>query len=370
MKKDSYIPGIDMAKLLVMFFIASAHVLHYGLKPVAGDLHPILRPFTYDFLYTLFASMNVFAIATGFLSVKASCRYSKLIPLYLQLVFTGLVVSLVLKATGLVEITLSDLSAVFRPFACNHWWYMTCYLPVALLAPFLNEGIKALPRRALETFLVLALGIITTLDFVTKEGVNVVMRGYSTEWLLVLYVLGAYLRLYNPLAHLRARTCFLGVILIALVSASIPALAPNLPFGAAIVRYLHLFDLTSPNILALGLLTFTGFVNLRVENARVIKVVRFLAPATLGVYLIHVQPYLWYRLLRPALEETHLASVWALPFVCLALGAVIFVVCLALDLLRVQLFKVLRVGEICESLSARLAARIFKAPTQNADTNP
>ncbi len=360
MKKDAYIPGIDMAKLLVMFFIASAHVLHYGLKPVAGDLHPVLRQFTYDFLFTVFASMNVFAIATGYLSVKASCRYSKLVPLYLQLVFTGLVISLVLKMTGLVEITLSDLSAVFRPFACNHWWYMTCYLPVALLAPFLNDGIKTLPRRSLEIFLILALGIITTLDLVTKEGVNVVMRGYSTAWLLILYVLGAYLRLYNPLARLRPRVCFLGVILIALVSAAIPALAPMLPFGATIVRHLHLFDLTSPNVLALGLLTFTGFINLRIENARIIRVVKFLAPATLGVYLIHVQPFLWYRLLRPALEGTHLASVWALPLVCLGLGAAIFVVCLALDLLRVWLFKTLHVSEICESLSARLAARLFK----------
>ena len=45
----------------------------------------------------------------------------------------------------------------------------------------------------------------------------------------------------------------------------------------------------------------------------------------------------------------------------LPFGAAIFVVCLALDLLRVQLFKVLRVGEICESLSSRLAARIVNA---------
>ena len=369
-KKDGYMPGVDLAKLLVMYFIIAAHLIGYGLHPASGAEPSLFQKSLFGFLYANFATMNVFAIATGYLCINSSGRYSRLLPLWLQMVFTGLVMSLFLKTTGLAEISLSELSTTFRPVSNNSWWYMTAYFPLALLIPYLNVGLRQMPRRAIEITLVLTLGIVCTLDFCTTLGCAPVMRGYSFFWLLLLYVLGAYLRLYEPLRGLSPKRCLAGILVFSALSGVLPAVlsASKVPLLAKIGSQFHFFDLTAPAILAIGVLLFTLCCNLRITSPRAIRIVRALAPATLGVYLIHVQPFFWHRVFLPEIAKITVPSTWLYPVFCFGLAGLVFTVCLALDLLRVRLFRLLRVSELSERLCARVESLVFSSRADNNGT--
>ena len=93
------------------------------------------------------------------------------------------------------------------------------------------------------------------------------------------------------------------------------------------------------------------------------KVIRFFAPATLGVFLLHSHPlvvrYLLADSLLPLINRSPLVMVVGVTAATLA----IFVLCSGLDWLRIQLFKLLRVDKLCEFIHHKfteLYLKIFK----------
>ena len=367
--KSSYLPGIDLAKLFVMFTIVCAHIMDGGLFPLAYDAHPVLSRFVFYFLYCLFAGLTVYALATGYLLINSKCKYTRLLSLWVQMVFTGLLVTVVLKATGLVEISFKDFTTVFRPLSSKCWWYMSSYFIVALFAPLLNEGIRRVPRQRLEMLFLVAFPLICISEFFTKKGFVVIEHGFCADWLLLLYVLGAYLRLYQPFRNLKPRVCFAAVLVIVTLTSGVDAFVPtlNVPFLTKVFGNFRYYDLASPSILLMGVFLFTGFCNLKIENPRVVKTLKFLSPAILGVYLIHFQPFLRERCLEPFLSRLDVGSLGLALLVVFGGGFVVFFVCLALDLLRVRLFDLLRVNARVESVCERISAIFFKRNDSSAD---
>ena len=359
--KSSYLPGIDLAKLFVMFTIVCAHILDGGLFPLANDAHPVLSQFVFDFLYCLFAGLTVYALATGYLLVNSKGRYFRLLALWVQMVFTGLVVTVVLKATGLVEVSFKDFTTVFRPISCNSWWYMSAYFIVAILAPFLNVGVRQLPRRKLEAMFLLSFTLICASEFFTKKGFFVIQHGFCTEWLLLLYAFGAYLRVYQPFRNVRPRYCFAGILFIALLTSAVDTLTPHLgvPVLTKVFGNFRYYDLASPGILLIGILLFVGCCNLRIESPRVVRTLKFLSPTVLGIYLIHYQPFFWKSCFLPFVEQVNVTRVWLYPLAIFGIAAVVFVACILLEILRVKLFDLLRVNERIERFGDRCASLLF-----------
>lgn len=360
-QKSSYLPGIDLAKLLVMFFMVSGHVMLYGLKATPDVEHPVIRQLVYNFLFCIFASLNVYALATGYLLVNSRCKYSRLVALWAQMVFTGLVMTVVLKATGLATVSFKDFTTVFRPISCNSWWYMSAYFIVAILAPFLNVGVRQLPRRKLEAMFLLSFTLICASEFFTKKGFFVIQHGFCTEWLLLLYAFGAYLRVYQPFRNVRPRYCFAGILFIALSTSAVDTLTPHLgvPVLTKVFGNFRYYDLASPGILLIGILLFVGCCNLRIESPRVVRTLKFLSPTVLGIYLIHYQPFFWKSCFLPFVEQVNVTRVWLYPLAIFGIAAVVFVACVLLEILRVKLFDLLHVNERIERFGDRCASLLF-----------
>lgn len=357
----AYRPGVDVAKLVAMFGIVATHVSGYGLRPTPDAVNPEGVRLLFAFFYPVFlAGLDVFALATGFLCVTSRIRPARLVRLWLQMVFTGAAVTAVLLATGLVPVTAEGVFAFLRPVSTGSWWYMTAYFVLMVVAPFLNEGLRRTPRKVLEVVLVLTLVPVCTLDFCTKAGFLPVMRGYSLQWLLLLYGLGAYFRLHgNPFDRFSARACVLGILALAGLSCLGNVLLPNASFGllATVAAKLHFHDVTSPGVLLIGILLFTLCLKVRSVGPSVAHVLRPLAAATLGVYLIHVQPLFWRWVFIPRMAGLTVSTAWDWLLRCFGISFAIFLVCLALDTVRDRLFAVLRIGRFADALCATVAWR-------------
>ena len=79
-------------------------------------------------------------------------------------------------------------------------------------------------------------------------------------------------------------------------------------------------------------------------EARVKKVLAFLAPAAFGVYLIHCHPFVLDIIFKEFLTPFGEKAIYIIiPAVFLAIIAV-FTVCILIELARIQLFKLLKVG--------------------------
>jgi surface polysaccharide O-acyltransferase-like enzyme len=215
-------------------------------------------------------------------------------------------------------------------------WFISTYIVLYLLSPYLNAMLGALSRNACRRMLVLT-GILWCLiptiswipGFVVTE-----FQGSDLTFFLFLYCLGAYLRLYHESDSKGAGRWFL-------CAAGTAALCIGIIIAVDIwnnktmgkLRLLdYLFNYQNHVlILLLSLFLFLGFKELKVANSPFINLVSSL---TFGIYLIHdnwqIRRYLWNSVINgPAFQE----SPW---FILVSAGTVmaVFCVCGAIELVR------------------------------------
>ena len=343
--------GVDIAKIVAMILVVAVHVNGYGL-PYEGNNPPglgylLLR----SFLDAIFdACINIFAIASGYVGIVSSFKLSRIIRLWIQVVFTGLMVLVCIDLfTGIDVHNIDYLKACF-PIAKRQYWYMTAYFMLCFVMPLINVGIKALSRNELRNMVLLLLGVICGEWFICYISALGTEGGYSFEWLLVLYVVGAYLRLYNPLDKYKwsLMSCACGC---AMTDGWMPFVLQAVHFK----RGFGFSGYTSPFIVLISLCIFALCLKVRVASERLRKAIVLLSSTTLGVYLIHVQPVVFRSVFPQLVNKTSVSGGGAYLCLIIVTTIAIYIVCTLLDFLRIILFRL--IGRMASTVPWSLLSR-------------
>ena len=325
--------NLDLLRLFSMFLIVLRHSI--GSSGVLG----LEEQFGWaTFLYLRFVYMlsqvcvNLFVMLSGYYLVHSSFRFRKMIQLWLEVVFYSLFIKLVFMVSGEIPFSMRSLASCFLPVITGRYWFITVYMGLYLLFPFLNLAVKAMDKKthlSLVLVLVLLFSVMISI-YPSFPGMNS-GDGWGLPWFVVLYFIAAWIRLYyTPDQRRTGRiAAWLGI---ALVISLLYCFSSNLaaPVKKAVgnwYRYDSLFSLAST------VLVFLAFLNLRVQNRTLIYVIERAAPATLGVYLIHAHADLGKALWRTLNLQQFLGSP-VFPLVQSAAVLGIFLVCILVDLLR------------------------------------
>ena len=303
---NGYIIGVDVAKILAMFLVVVVHVNYYGLPFAGVGGQPVAYRLARSFVAALAAScIDIFAIASGYVGITSSFRISRLIKLWLQVVATGLAVLGGVCCFTDVAVRSGDWLKACIPIAKKQYWYMTAYFMLSFTMPVLNAGIKALDKTRFRYMLLLMIGVICGESLICSIGALGVDGGYSFEWLLVLYALGAYIRLYVPI-RMRGGM-LLAISLLCACSAGWCPIAINKAFaifgGCECPRTTAFKEYTSPLVLATALFLFLACIRLHISSRNAMRMVKLLSATSLGVYLIHVQPLLFAKIFIPQVHS-------------------------------------------------------------------
>lgn len=341
MNKGDRIIGVDIAKIVAMILVVGAHVNYYGL-PYVGDESPsMMYLMSRSFLASVFgACVDIFAIASGYVGIVSSFKLSRIIRLWIQVVFIGLTVLSCLDFFAGIQVNFVDYIKACIPIAKGQYWYMTAYFMLCFVMPVLNAGIKALSEKELRYVAMLLLGVICGESFVCSVGALGVEGGYSFEWLAVLYVVGAYVRLYNPFD--KSKTVLFGIAcMCAMIEGWVPMLLqkPTLLNAVQLLRLFEFGGYTSPFTVIIALCIFALCLKVSIASERVRRVVVLFSSTTLGVYLIHVQPVFFRTVFGKIVRNLTVSGVGG--YLCLLIlsTAVIYVTCSMLDFLRIMLFR-------------------------------
>lgn len=333
--KHERIIGVDIAKIVAMILVVAVHVNGFGL-PYVGDNptglgYLLLR----SFLGAIFmACINIFAIASGYAGIMATFKISRLIRLWIQIVFTGLMVLICLDLFTDINVQTKDYLKACIPIAKKQYWYMTAYFMLCLVMPVLNAGIKSLNQKELRNLVLLLLGLVCGESFLLSSGALGVESGYSFEWLLVLYVVGAYLRLYNPLDI--SKGVLFGCSCVCALLVSVITLGLQI---STIKWYGGFSDYTSPFIVAIALCIFLLCLKVRIDSEKAKKTITFLSSTTLGVYLIHLQPVIFDKVFVKIVKQLPVAEWCGYLYKIILSTLSIYMVCTMLDFLRLMLFR-------------------------------
>jgi peptidoglycan/LPS O-acetylase OafA/YrhL len=190
---------------------------------------------------------------------------------------------------------------------------------------------------------------------IAHKDLFLINAGYSVLWLMCLYLIGAYIKYYGVSAP-KKQYCLLGYGLCVfgawfskLVLQALSMKIFSVPSdGNRLIAY-H-----SPFILFAAIFLLLYFTQFQVNGIHKKAVIKQIGTISFGVYLIHVNPFVWQSLIvNRYVHLCNLPSYLMIP-TCLLSALIIFFFCTLIDGLRFYLFKFSKISTRTETLERNI----------------
>lgn len=355
-KRDN---GLDLLRILCMLLVTFSHVFTHGgiinehLSPGTASwfLGNLLYPFT-------LVAVNCFVLLSGYFQCTSRFKLKRVVSVWVQALFWSVVLY---AAVSLFQGGLSILELVKRIFVAvtDQYWFVTAYLLMYIVSPFLNCMIAAMSKRLHFLCCCVLLGIFCVAhnlayiyDFGDVDG------GYTFLWFCILYIVAAYLRLDVPVeGKHRSRglliygCCALGIGLSRFAAHYVTTWLLGTPM---LTSFFYSYNSILVVPASIGL--FMAMRTVKVEG-KAAKVIGFFAPLAFGVYLIHDHPSI-----RPMLWSILKPYRFADPIRLIPYGAAcvagIFLVCCMAEWLRQKIFHLLKIDTAIDRLCDKLQTKL------------
>lgn len=344
--------GIDLLRCFAMAMIVTLHTLKRS-----GLLETRALSARYEVVWFLeifsYCAVNCFVLLSGYVSLNSRFRISRIISLWLQVVFYNVGLTALLQAIY-GEWDALALVRAFLPVSTGAYWFFTQYFVLSFFMPFINKLVKTISLRQnayligvmLFFFSLCPMLYAMPVKFLGEFDENLFYtgRGYSVLWFVVMYICGAFMKRLadeNRLPKISA-----------------PALVAITLFSDVIIWLIHFvcvrndrsqFFVVSYTSVFVVISTFSMvllFSRFRF-NKTAQKLIAFASSGAFAVYLIHSNNpvyEVYTDLVSPMADMRLIKMLPALLFTIVF----VFVVCVTVDWFRAQLFKLLKVDKLCK----------------------
>lgn len=285
--------NLELLRCIAMMMVVVLHFLGKGnLLPPLDE--PNMEPVGYAaWLLESFCivAVNVYMMISGYFLCTSSFKLSRLIGLWLQIVFYSIAFGLIGALSGILTETPFDthyiLTLIF-PVSMGHYWFLTAYFFLYLLLPFVGRAVKQMDRRQLQWAILLLLFAFCLLKSVLPLRLEMDNQGYDCLWYLCVFLAAAYMRRFGtPFLEKKGRGIMIYVICCLTIFAGTMGLRTvYLRTGSLglMLKMLLEYNHVLPFVAAAGL--FAAFAGLKLQG-RFASFVNLIGPYTLGVYLLH-----------------------------------------------------------------------------------
>ncbi len=350
--------GIDLFRIVSMLMVVTLHVLGQGgvLEAAFG------QGGKYEIAWVLetacYSAVNCFALISGYVGLRAKHRYANIAALWLQVLLVTLALSVVQYIRFPSTFTLEAAAPSLFPVFHRTYWYFTDYTILFFFMPLLNSAVHSLDKKMLRNALIFIAVLFCTSCWFPGPAFNkdpfTLKNGYSVMWLMLVYLIGAYLAKYEVLATVKKR--WFVAIHGACVALAFGSKIALLHASAEVTAYIHsntFIRYHSPLTLIASMALLLLFSRITVSSKMLIALIKFASPLCFGVYIIHLHPVIW-EWLKGRFAVFASFSWPVMIGAVLATVVAIFVACLSLDAIRHYLFKWLKLHQRLASLEARL----------------
>ena len=365
--------GIDLLKITAMLMIVIIHTNIHGGILTSEHFSYTQQNFFYSnysviwfIQLTVSCAVNCYALITGYFNWNQNIRYYKLVMFWLQIVFYMVIVALVYSI-----ITASIDHVVwfnaFFPIMTYQYWYMTAYVGVFLLMPILNSYIQNTSVSKLRLHLLFLFIMMSVIPlFFSRNGDPFVFNsGYSTFWLVMMYIAGGIISKCDLGKSLSKLQYFIYFLMMALISWGYKMVVDYFNiYAQANITSFRLFEYRSPTFVLAAVFLLLLFKQIKINKGFMQKAILLLSNATLGVYLIHEQPLIRYNIIRGYSKDFVALPIPQMVGMILLGALTIYIVCTLIELIRMQLFKFLNVANGLRNIEEKITALWEKSHTK------
>lgn len=360
MQEKNY--GIDALRMLAMFMIVILHILNQG-----GLLKETVR-FTSQYEIgwmiesAVYCAVDICALISGYVWVNTKYKFRNIIELWLQVVFYTASITFLFWMFLPSSVSIIEWIKAFFPVMFNQYWYFSSYVALFLFIPLLNIIIDKMERRKLLFCIGMILfffGGIQTLFYSDVFGTN---DGYSAIWIMIMYMVGGYIRKYGLCTKGKTNRFLVGYFVMVGIAwlSKLTIEIMTLHILGEVRAGNYFISYKSPMIFLSAIFLFLYFERITIPSFGK-KIIRFFAPMSFSVYLIHGHPLVFSYLMKDAfVEYAHFPLVMEI-LAIFATSLSINLICYAIDFIRLKLFRWLRIREKIDSFEKKIIAKYTKA---------
>lgn len=343
--------GIDLLRILSMFMVVMLHILGQGGLLAAAEENSVKYWILWFVEMACFCAVDCFALISGYVMYKTAAKLSKVLNLWLQVVFYAVGAMVAVAIIKPEAVGFGVLADAFFPVSRMHYWYISAYFGMLVLQPLLNLIVAHAEKKLLGTVLLAVFVMLCTIPTFLMSDPYLIGSGYATIWLVLLYLAGAYIHKYDVVEKVKKRTAWLVFGLTLLVSFGFKMgmqLFPQSIFRTAIFKdVLVSYNAPTTIIMSLALLIALSKQNFGPIST---KMISWCAPAALGVYLIHTNKLVWQYIIK-GFSVVFLDYHWVVMILMIfTTAASIYVACTLLEKARIWLFKLVKIDVLCQKI--------------------
>ena len=336
--------NIELLRCIAMMMVVVLHYLGKSslLADLTGENMGSVGVAAWVLESFCIVAVNVYMLISGYFLCESSFKLSRLLKLLLQVFTYSVVIGVLVAALGLVpaeELTIYYYVQILFPVSMGHYWFLTAYVFLYLLLPFLTMAVKRMTKGQMQLALGLLLFAFCVLKSILPVRLDMDEKGYDCLWYICVFMVAAYIRKFGvPFLRKKGRGITLYLLNVVLIFAGTFAMrfiylrTGSLGLLLSVcMEYNHVLVLLA----SIGL--FTAFLRVRASD-KISGVICKIAPHTLGVYLLHENlgvRYAWQKWLG----AEQVSNVGMLLLFTLLAVLVVFAVGIFVEYLRTMLMK-------------------------------
>lgn len=334
--------NVELLRICSMLMIVMMHLLNHG-KILETTAKGSISYYLVWILFGIsFVSISTYILISGYFLCETAFSFRRILKLEGQVWFYSVLLYLISLLLLRQPFDMASLIAAVFPVLSCEYWFVTMYVGMIALSPFLNKLLMGLSQRQFR----LLLGILFVLFslwpnvFFFSPALNF-GGGSGVVWFSAVYLFGAYLkRFYRPDGKFgRHFLHFLAAALLIPASRFLIEILLATPLGNVgflqdlMWGYSIFYEYNSVLVFAAAILLFTAFLNLQIRPGCLQRMIVAAAPLSFGVYLLHDNPNVR-GILWETLNPSRLAGAWYLVPGVLLLAVSVFAVCALLEWMR------------------------------------
>lgn len=343
--------NFELLRIVAILMVIGSHYIVKGnITDYSGSGWTPLYSALQLFKAFVIPSLNCYVLLSGYFLVESGWKPQRIISLLAQILFYSILIPLIMIGTGVTawgDLDAYDWLGFILPIETEHYWFATAYLYMFIFAPVLAAGVKNMEKKTLQIVIVLLLLFFSVEKSVIPVSLVMDKGGYDFGWLLCLFLIAAYMRLYG-LEWLDKKGHGIKLyVLMCLCAFGLSALSGVVVAKTGKLSYYEEepYTLNHICILLASIGLFTAFKNLHIREGKAAEFIRRLAPYTFGVYLLHEHILVRYEWMK-WLQIDKVRESWLfIPHMLLCV-LVVYAVGTLVDFVRAYLFEV--IGRIWE----------------------
>lgn len=292
-EKERYL-NFELMRIISIILII-AH--HYS---VHGNFN-ILPGIRANKLYIQFLSMggklgvNLFILISGYFLINSSISLKKILKIIIQTYVYSLGIMLIVYFFNLVKMSKAEIMISIFPIVYYNYWFITIFIILYSIVPFLNKIEKSLQKKEYIYFLL----IYTILLMMLPSESNL----FNINWFAYMYLIGGYINnnknkelfLKNKWVYMIIFLIFYCLLFLVILIFDNLGVKHNFFYSNEI----FFIRMNSPFIYICSISLFLFFKNFKINKSNIIKII---SPTVLGIYLIHdnifVRTLLWDKIYK------------------------------------------------------------------------